>query len=107
MKITKEQLKQIIKEEIRMVMEMNDSFEEELMNVILDEVAGDYVSVDIISRQLEEMEARGSLKGEYDDNEIAAHLAELAKKGILEGPDGQGEYEEGENYVFGGKYNTY
>ena len=107
MKITKEQLKQIIKEEIRMVMEMTDSFEEELMNVILDEVAGDFVRVDIISRQLEEMEDRGSLEGEYDDDQIAEHLAELAQKGILEGPDDKGYYEEGPNYVFGQEYNIY
>tara|TARA_R100001015_G_C4587242_1_gene143052 strand:- start:556 stop:879 length:324 start_codon:yes stop_codon:yes gene_type:complete len=107
MKLTKEQLKQIIKEEIRMVMEMTDSFEEELMNVILQQVAGDFVSVDSISRQLGEMEARGGLEGEYGDEEIAEYLAELVKEGILEEPDDEGDHEEGPNYVPGQEYNIY
>ncbi len=53
MRITKEQLKQIIKEEIQMVMEMTDSLNDELMRKILFIQDQDgFVSVEETQKQL-------------------------------------------------------
>ena len=107
MRITKEQLKQIIKEEIRMVMEMTDQMDSDLMNKILNILGQDgFVSVEETQKQLAMERSRGG-DLDPDDSEVQDHIDELVSEGILSGPDDEGDYEEGPEYVANQAYEIY
>ena len=50
---------------------------------------------------------RGGQDLDPDDSEVAEHIEELVEDGILSGPDADGDYEEGDNFVKGKAYEVY
>ena len=107
MKLTKQDLVNIIKEEIEAVVneQMTDQMDPDLMNKILEILGEDgFVSVEEVQKQLSMERERGGQDLDPDDSEVAEHIEELVEDGILSGPDAEGDYEEGDNFV---KYKSY
>jgi len=110
MKLTKQDLVNIIKEEIEAVVNerMTDQMDSDLMNKILEILAEDgFVSVKEVLKQLSMERERGGQDLDPDDSEVAEHIEELVEDGILSGPDPDGDYEEGDNFVKGKAYEVY
>ena len=110
MKLTKQNLVNIIKEEIEAVVneQMSDQMDPDLMNKILEILGQDgFVRVEEVQKQLSMERDRGGQDLDPDDDEVAEHIEELVEDGILSGPDAAGDYEEGDNFVNGKAYEVY
>ena len=87
---------------------MSDQMDSDLMNKILEIVGEDgFVNVEDVQKQLSMERERGGQDLDPDDSEVAEHIEELVEDGILSGPDADGDYEEGDNFVKGKAYEVY